>query len=284
MDLYAVVGNPISHSISPYIHKAAFKKRKLNATYIPIELNEQNFEEGIQSLNTLNFSGFNITVPFKEKIIDLLDEIDEKSKIIKAVNTVKKVYGKLIGYNTDWYGFLKLLEEENIEVNNKNILIIGAGGSSKAVILTLTGLLPKKIVIINRTLSKALDLINYYNSQLSINNCLFSAYQLNSPNVQEIIKESDIIVNCTPVGLKLINQSPINLEVELRGKVIIDLIYNPEKTILLRSAEEKGAQIVNGLGMLIHQACGSFEIWTGKKAPIATMKQAALKAIRQLSD
>lgn len=262
MEKYGVIGYPLDHSISPEIHNMAFSELNLDASYTKIEIPPNSFEQKILQLKTEKWSGFNVTIPFKEKIIDFLDEIDPISRKIGAINTVKVIEKKWIGYNTDYIGFIRPLKSEIQHL--KSALVIGAGGAAKAIVYSLiekTSI--SEIYIANRTIARAesltAEIVCPDNIKLSI---------ISLKQIENICQPIDLVVNTTNVGMgKLIDETPIeNLE-KLPNSVIYDLIYNPKNTKLLRLAEMRGHQIINGLPMLIFQAEESFKIWTGKSFP-----------------
>jgi len=254
--LFTVIGDPIFHSLSPQIHNTLFDEMGLNSLYIPMKIEQLNLAQSIPVLKN-NFEGFNVTIPHKQKIIKYLDELDKRAEWYRAVNTVKKVDGKLIGYNTDGYGFMKSLEIEGVDINERRILVVGAGGAARVVAyeLLVNG---GYLTIANRTVEKALAL----KKELVINTGIDNVEVCSLDDVKEGYY---IVVNATPVGMyPRINDVPLDKKV-LRGTgVIYDLIYNPYRTKLLQYGEESGCKVINGFSMLFYQAVKSEEIWTGK--------------------
>lgn len=271
--LFGLLGYPLIQSLSPIMQNAAFEEYKLNKIYIPIEVSAENLEAVIKGISKMNFGGFNITKPYKIKIMEYLDEIDEYAKLIGAVNTVTIKDGKLKGYNTDGTGFLKSFEENfSTEIQDKNVFILGSGGAARAIgmIVALNG--AKKIYLCNRTLEKAKILSSEINK--STVNCSV-AVPMSYNEMKVAIDDSHVLINCTSVGmLPDIGETPIDKRLLHKDLIVCDSIYNPEKTQLMLAAESIGCRAANGAGMLIYQGAEAFELWTNKKAPVHTMAEA----------
>ncbi len=245
MKNFIVIGNPIEHSLSPDLHNWIFKKLKINAIYNKILCNEIDI---ISQIKNDKINGINVTLPFKETIINFVDEINLRVKSIGSVNCIVKNKNKLIGYNTDWYGFSKLINNNKVDIQNKEVIVIGAGGVSRAVIFSLIQMRVKKIKIFNRSIIKAKKLENN----------IIKSFHLDEIN--DSIKDDSIIINCTSIGM-INNDLPILDKLISANQTIIDTIYNPYKTELLKLAQSKGAKIVNGMDMFIYQAIASLELW-----------------------
>lgn len=255
--LTGLLGHPVGHSKSPLMHNAAMKQEGLDMVYLAFDVEPCNVKKAIEGLKALNYSGVNVTIPHKESVMEHLDGLSEEAKYIGAVNTIINRNGKLIGDNTDGRGFMQSLKNESFDVVDKKVLLIGAGGAAKAVAtkLLLEGVSSIGISEIDKT--KGMQLVDHLNSLGKGRKALF---------VEELKKnaiESNLIINCTPVGMKesdplLLTEKEMNSE-----QLVFDLIYNPSKTKLLQEAEKKGAKILNGLGMLVYQGALSFEMWTG---------------------
>ncbi len=277
-EIYAIIGNPIEHSLSPIIHNVAFKELNLNAVYVAFKVTQENLVGAVNGLKSLGVKGFNVTIPHKVSIIPLLDEVEPLTLQIGAVNTVKNKDGKLVGYNTDGLGALEALREKGVNPDNKKIVIVGAGGAARAIGFTLAKY-AKKLVILNRTEEKAVELSKVIseNSNLPV-----EGLKLTHLTLEEKLKDADIVINATSVGMHpKVEETPIPKNFITSKMTVFDVVYNPLKTRLLREAEEMGAKTVDGLGMLIHQAVKAFEIWTGLKPSPKTMLQAALKELRK---
>ncbi|MCT4592951.1 MAG: shikimate dehydrogenase [Anaeromicrobium sp.] len=251
--LYAVIGDPINHSLSPELHNTLFDRGESDSAYIPLKIRYDELGENIHTLRN-NLCGFNITKPHKQNIIEYLDHMDETSKVYNAVNTVKVENGKFMGYNTDGYGFSKSIEHLNLE--GKKVLLLGAGGAASVVLYEL---LKKgaRVHVKNRSRKKAEDMVE---------NILKFSSNKNTHICDEINDNYHMIVNSTPLGMgEYKGIMPIE-EIHLEEvKVAYDLIYNPYHTEFLRKAKEKGAQVINGFEMLFYQGIRAQEIWQGEK-------------------
>lgn len=254
--LFALLGYPVNHSISPVIHNSLFAGRNLNCRYMLLKIPPANLGEAVAVLRA-NFGGFNVTVPYKQAIMSYLDEIDDKARLYGSVNTVKNVNGRLIGYNTDGYGFVKAFERLGIPVAGKNVLMLGAGGGARSVLYELMERCCH-VTIINRSTANAEKLKREFSGQL--------------PGIVEVgnwskLKNSyQFLINTTPVGMHPENEkSPVEAEMFARHKckVVYDLIYNPATTKLLADAKRHGCIAINGYPMLFYQALEANRIWTG---------------------
>ena len=267
--LIGLLGYPLEHSFSPQMHNSAYLNNNLNYEYLPIEIQEKNISDALNGMKVMNFIGFNVTIPHKIKIMEYLDEVDELAEKIGSVNTVKITNKRLKGFNTDGLGFIKSLEENNINYNDSRVLVIGAGGASRAISMTLADKGVKKLFIANRTYKKAEKLTVEINSK--VRDC---GYSLNLKEIEKYIEKIDIIVNTTSVGMyPNTKETPLDSKMLNRNINVVDIVYNPTKTRLLKEAEEKGCKILNGIEMLVYQGAEAFNIWTNKKAPVEDMKK-----------
>ncbi|MFH1588516.1 MAG: shikimate dehydrogenase [Candidatus Diapherotrites archaeon] len=260
---FAVIGNPIKHSLSPLMHEAGFKAKGIKANYYAFEIQKNELKKTVNVLKL--FNGFNVTMPFKEKIIPLLDSIDKNAEKINAVNTVAIKNKKLTGYNTDSIGAINALKKKT-KLRGKKVLLFGAGGAAKAIIV---GLKKEKAetVVINRTKNKALALKKKFKVQVK---------KLNEINSNEF----DILINATSTGMKPKQNEMICPESFLRkGLVVIDLVYEPIETKLLKEAKKKRCTTINGLEMLLLQGTEAFRIFTNKQAPLNEMRKALMRGI-----
>ncbi len=263
--IYGVSGNPIKHSFSPLIHNFLFSKLNIPAVYIPFEPEKDKFETFINGIQHLtNLRGMNVTVPFKNSAFKISDKLSREAEIIGSVNTLLFKDSTIEGYNTDSYGFLKSLNLNFPEITLKNsvAMVIGAGGASKAILYSLISSGIKKILLVNRTLSRADDLKTYFQKKLNFKD--IQTVSLSKNIFKTIEKDIDILINTTSVGLHKDDKQLIEIPEQSGIKLVYDLIYNPPKTKLLSDAENKKIRILNGKDMLILQALRSFEIWTGK--------------------
>lgn len=268
MSTYAVIGDPIDHSLSPNIHSAAFRELNMEHSYIAYRIPKGELEEGIDALKKIKIAGFNVTIPHKIEMMKFLDKMDESCSIIGAVNTVSNEDGVLKGYNTDMDGFLEPIKKRNADIKNSNVLLLGAGGAARAIVAGLAKEHAKSITIANRTTDNARKL-----AEFSQKIGLESKF-INIDNIKNV-KEYNIIINATSIGLKN-EPSPISLD-DINAKTIVyDIVYMPMNTDFLKKAKEKDAVIIYGYEMLLGQAVRAFEIWHGVKAPYNAMKRALL--------
>lgn len=257
-----IIGDPISHSLSPTLHGHLIKRLDLDFCYHAFRVPSDGLRAAIEGVRGLGIRGLNVTVPHKENVIPFLDTLDQRSREIGAVNTIENRDGKLIGYNTDVSGFLESLRHEGIELEGRRAAIIGAGGSARAVVAALISAGVVYIQLFNRTRNRALALARHFAERTGFQH--FSVGNLNADGPSDDLKEVDILVNATALGMAtLVGRSPVS-ERHLRPEMVVfDLIYNPEKTRLLEMAEEAGARAIGGLPMLIFQGVASLRIWTG---------------------
>ena len=273
-----VIGHPIEHSMSPPMHNNAYKQLNMDYDYVAFHVQPENIENLINSSKTLDIKGLNVTIPHKTTIIPYLDEIDETAEKIGAVNTIQFKNGIAKGYNTDGIGAIKSIQEHTT-LKDKNILIIGAGGASKAISFTLINENINSLTIANRSQNNAENLINNIKKQTEFTNINYQ--QIN--NVDEILNQTDIIINTTPIGMYPNHQvkPPIKTDNINNKHVIMDIIYNPLETQLLKQAKEKGATTINGTSMLINQGLESFKIFTGKEATYESFEEALLGQLKK---
>jgi shikimate dehydrogenase len=268
-----LIGDPVEHSMSPAMHNAAFKKTGLDYIYLPFRVTPENLPGAISGLRSLNLRGMNVTIPHKVSVIPLLDELEPMAEKIGAINTIVNDNGYLKGYNTDAEGFLKSLSEKDIAPSGKKIVILGAGGVSRAISFTLAEQ-GAEIAILSR--SRKIE----WAEKLAINKSKVLAMELNDTNLKSVLSHADILVNATSVGMSPdTDNTLVPQELFRPGMLVFDVIYNPEKTRLLADAEKAGAVAVGGLDMLIWQGALSFELWTGIKAPADVMKKAAVNML-----
>jgi len=273
--IVGIIGFPLEHTLSPAMHNAAFQKLGIDYEYVPFEVSPEDLEEALNGLRALRMRGFNVTIPHKETIIPLLDEVTKLARDIGAVNTVVIEEGKSVGYNTDGPGFINSLKEDaKFDPKGKKAVIIGAGGASRAVATMLAAAGAKTIVFSDMIETKAKQLAGYIRTQLDIPAI---AVKIDSNDLQESIEGSELLVNASPVGMfPRIDDSPLSEKIKLHsGLMVYDLVYNPQETKLLKAAKAVGARSCSGLGMLVRQGALAFTIFTGEEAPIDVMWKAA---------
>ncbi len=278
-----VIGDPIEHTMSPVMHNAAFKNKGADYVYLPFRVKEKELGKAIDGMRALNIRGLNVTIPHKVAVIQFLDELDPLADKIGAVNTIVNDDGVLRGYNTDATGFIQNLLERGIEPRGKNVVILGAGGVSRAVSFILADR-GSHLVILNRLLE--LDWAKELAGRiLQIFNKEVNALELNRRNLTGALAEADILVNATSVGMTPnVDQTPVAPDLLKPGLVVFDIVYNPIKTRLRKEAEAAGAKTIGGLDMLVWQGALAFEKWTGVKAPVELMKAEAIKVLEKHED
>ena len=267
--IYGIIGSPLKHSLSPGMHNAAFAALKINAEYRKFELKEGELAPFFGSLKEKNICGLNVTVPYKEKVISFLDKISDEAKIIGAVNTIKVSGSGLEGFNTDGEGFIKSLKDDlGFDPRAKAVIILGAGGASRAISVYLCKEKSASIVIYDIDRDKAARLANHLKENFKGVNLSHAGSVAELP-----LDKADLLVNATPIGLKESDPCVIDPGLLNRNTIVYDIIYNP-KTKLLKAAEEKAIKAASGLGMLLYQGMAAFEIWTGEPAPKEVMQKA----------
>ncbi len=280
-----IIGYPIRHSISPVFQQAALDHHSLDATYTAWEVAPEGLGDFMAELRRADALGINVTVPHKEAVISYLDEVDGWASDAGAVNTVRKDGAALVGHNTDGIGFIRALEgEAGFAPPGRRALIVGAGGSARAVALALARSDVASITIANRTLQRAGDLAAAVSGQGAPpgweGSPDVSAVSLDQVN--EAASSADLIVNCTTLGMR---HGPDEAGTPLRadhipsGALVYDLVYNPPDTPLLTEARKAGAATLGGLAMLVYQGAAAFEYWTGLEAPVEVMMRAARGAL-----
>ena len=274
-----IIGYPIGHSISPIFQQAALDYYSVDARYQPWEVSLHDLPQFIEGLRSPDTLGCNVTVPHKEAVLQMLDTVDEWALRVGAVNTIVKNDGRLRGHNSDGQGFLRALKGKgDFRTEGWKVLILGAGGAAKGVAMALAGEGMASITIANRTLSRAERLARSLEEQGS----QASAIPLEGKVLVQAASESDLIVNCTTLGMKHgpdEERTPL-IAVQIPSRSLVyDLVYNPPMTPLLREAERAGARTLSGLPMLVYQGAASFELWTGKEAPVEVMMRTAREAL-----
>lgn len=256
---FAIIGNPVKHSISPALFNQIFKMRNLNLSYVPIKVAAEDLGNFFKWFRNSGMLGLNVTIPFKESIYEFLDQVEVDAAKIKAVNTIKVVNGQLYGFNTDYHGFSESIK--NIRSEIKQVLILGGGGAARAVLYSISGLACQKIFLAERSAEKRKNLQRDFDDLQNLD-----IFEWHESDILEILKQADMVINATPLGLAGISDSfPLKPDYSLENKVFYDLIYQPEVTPFLKIGLEGRAMIKNGLEMLMLQARKSLEIWTGLK-------------------
>lgn len=274
-ELYGVIGDPIRHSKSPIMMNRAFRESGINGVYAAFHVSGEALGDFILGARAMGIRGINVTIPHKERVMELLDDIDEGARAIGAVNTIVNDNGRLVGYNTDGIGYVRSLKEEAApNIADKRIVVIGAGGASRGIVSALLGETPSCLTIVNRTIARAEELAASFRS----GSVLIEASPIE--RLEELCGEADIVINTTSVGMfPNVDESPIAGNWLKPGAVASDLIYNPLKTKFIQEAEAHGCIAHGGLGMFIYQGAYAFEYWTGREAPAAAMQDEVIAAL-----
>jgi shikimate dehydrogenase len=267
--IISLIGYPVEHSLSPVMHNAAIEYLGLNYCYVALPVAPGELRSAVNGIRSLHFAGFNVTIPYKQEVIPLLESVDEEARFIGAVNTVKNTDGFLQGYNTDGRGFMESIREAGIDTQGKDIFICGAGGAARA--------------------------IGYYLSQTASKTYVFDIDEkkrfllvedLSGLNGNVIIAEdtqkvahADIIINATPLGLRKDDPIPFDLNLLRNSQIVCDLIY--WDTPLIEKAMERGCKTLNGLGMLLWQGVLAFQIWTGMIPPVDLMREVLVSGLNK---
>ena len=257
-----VLGNPIAHSKSPILHQFWLKQNKIKGFYIPLKVSEDDLEMTLRNLPKIGFSGVNVTVPHKESVMSLAKIKTERASLIGSANTLTFLpEGGFKADNTDGYGFMKNLEEQAPVWDPKEakVLVLGAGGACRAVIGALLESGVEKLHVTNRTQKRAKDLQVFFNSQIEL---------IEWSEKEELLKNVNTVINATTLGMVGSDELQFSLSKANENTTIVDLVYNPINTPLLVEAHKKGCHVVNGIGMLLHQATPGFKEWYGVKPTI----------------
>ncbi len=271
--VYGVIGDPIEHTLSPAMHNAAFETMGLNCVYAAFKVPPSQIENALLGMRGLGVCGLNVTMPHKKAVIQFLDKVDETAKLLESVNTIVNVDGKLCGFSTDGEGALRGLQEGGTRLANSKVVLLGAGGAANAIAFALATAV-KELVILNRTPEKTKRLAKIIEEKMRIS---VHGGQLTAANLKRNLQGADILINATSIGMNpKSNESFVKPAFLRQSQTVMDIVYDPLETRLAKDADAAGAKVISGLDMLIYQAAASFEMWTGKRAPVAVMKKAAL--------
>jgi shikimate dehydrogenase len=268
--VYALIGDPIDHSLSPIIQNVAFRSAGINAVYVALHVTRRSLRDAVKGLRASGVKGFNVTAPHKVSVQPYLDRIEPSADAIGSVNTVINEKGKLRGYNTDGVGALRALEEAGVSPDGKSVLIFGAGGASRAIAYTLAHR-ASSIRVVNRTVAKSKQLVLRIRRKLHVN---VEYASISDKMLKDFVEQSNIMINASSMGMEGVSIPPVAVEWLRHDQCVFDIVYKPHHTRLLELAGLAGAKSVNGLDMLINQGACAFELWTGRRAPIIEMRRA----------
>ncbi len=269
--LYGIVAQPIKHSLSPMMHNTAFQELGMNSVYLAFETAQEDLEAFINSVKTLNILGFNVSMPYKQTIMKYLDELSEDATLCEAVNTVKYVDGKLIGHITDGKGFFLSCEQKGWRIQGKKVVILGAGGAANAIIVEAAMQQASEIIVYNRSDK---PFVRELNNKVQSTIILKDIKDLES--LKEDLNDAYMLIQTSSVGMNPHSDGCLIPDCTYLHKdlKVVDIIYQPKETVLLKYAREQGCDYMNGEGMILYQGAVAFEYWTGEKMPIECVKKA----------
>ena len=277
-NIYCIIGHPVEHSFSPIIYNSWFNDFNLNNVYIALNILPKNLKKAINGFKAIEISGFNVTIPYKERIIKYVNEVDPLAKNIGAVNTVKRESNLLKGINTDAVGAIEAIKQTHYEVNDKNVVILGSGGAARAISYVLVEEV-NKITILNRTKNRAINLAKELRKKYK-KNIQGKVYSKNI--LERELKRADILINTTPIGMYPLHKaSPVLKEYLHSDLFVFDLVYNPLETQLLQDASNIGCKTLSGIHMLINQAVIAFEWWLNRKPNVDLIKNKIIELLRK---
>lgn len=285
--IVGVIGSPVSHSRSPQMHNAAFSKAGLDFVYVPFHVSADGIDQAINGFKSINVIGINVTLPHKQSVIPFLTSISREADLIGAVNTLSFSDDGIHGENTDAPGFLRAMNENNIAIpRGKDVVVLGAGGSARAIVVALALAGVNSITIVNRTISRALSLAEELSVKIGKKNVVYNTDEtsdtvikgmgFDDKHLPDAILTCAMLVNTTSSGMDESQPLLINKDWLQSETIVYDIVYTPPITKLLKAAREKGCSTIEGIGMLVHQGAIAFERWTGVEPCVNTMKNALL--------
>ena len=271
-NIVGLIGHPVEHSFSPPMHNAAFKELGMDYAYVAFDVNPYNLKSAIDGAKSLNIKGFNVTIPHKIEVMQYLDELDDVARLIGAVNTID--FKNLKGYNTDGIGAVRAIEEVS-SIKDRDVIVAGAGGASRAISFYLAKFGASSITILNRNVKKAQNLA----SDVLKSDLIGDVSSDSISEINDYLSDADILVDTTPLGMDPhIDDEPIAKAEDMHEDLVVfDAVYNPNETVLIKEAIKAGANPVYGIKMLLYQGAESFKIWTGRDAPVDVMENALNK-------
>ncbi len=285
-----LLGNPVEHTVSPVLHNTLFSLMGINGIYIPMKPCREELGSTVAGLKAAGFSGFNVTIPFKEAILEYLDEASEEVRLLGTANTVDIKDGRLIGYNTDGDGFMRSFKKQTgAGIAGKAVCILGAGGTARTLAVKTAIEGAGRVCIINRTQSKADEIANYINCKLLTvikSKVIVHTAAADSEEAKAVLNQYDVVINTTSAGMyPQTDSSPLGEDIEfLSEPIVYDVIYNPPETKLLGQARKKGCTTANGAGMLFYQGLRAFEIWMEVSVPENIVDELSTEFLKYLDD
>ena len=268
-NIVGLIGHPVEHSFSPPMHNAAFDELGMDYAYVAFDVNPEDLSSAIEGAKSLNIKGFNVTIPHKIEVMQYLDELDEVAELIGAVNTID--FKNMKGYNTDGIGAVRAIEEVT-SIKNKDVIVAGAGGASRAISFYLAKFGAASITILNRNVERAQSLAG----DVLASDLIGDVNADSISKIDNLLGDADILVDTTPLGMHPhIDDEPVAAAEDMHEDLVVfDAVYNPNETVLLSEAIKAGAKPVYGIKMLLYQGAESFRIWTGRDAPVSVMEKA----------
>lgn len=274
--IVGIIGSPLTHSLSPYVHNACFNEMSMNWQYVPFEIGPDVLGSLLSVALESNICGFNVTMPYKEAAIRFLDGLSPEAEKIQAVNTIKIDNGRAVGYNTDAYAISRVLKDSYGHLNGKSVVVLGAGGVAKAAAYSVITAGCERLTIVNRSQRSAEKMVELFRGDLA------HLGYAETNGLTDILKSTDIIINATPAGMYP-NEEAVPLDVNCleKGQFVLDLIYHPAETRLLSEAKQRGLSVTGGVPVFVYQAKKSFAIWTGMEPPVETMEKVIEDKLRE---
>ena len=268
-NIVGLIGHPVEHSFSPPMHNAAFDALNMDYAYVAFDVNPNDLKSAIEGAESLNIKGFNVTIPHKVDVMQYLDELDEVARLIGAVNTID--FKNLKGYNTDGIGAVKAIEEVT-SIKNKNVVVAGAGGASRAISFYIVKYGAESLTILNRNEAKAESLASDVSDSGLIGEVAYDSINA----IGNYMEGADVLIDTTPLGMhpNISDEPIVKADMMDEDLVVFDAVYNPNETVLIKEAIKANAKPVYGIKMLLYQGAESFKIWTGKTAPVDVMEKA----------
>lgn len=274
-----VIGDPVEHSCSPQMHNAAFRELGMDYVYVPFRVKAEHLKAAVEGFKALNIVGINVTLPHKKGVLPLMDRVSKEVELIGAMNTMIFKDGKVEGHNTDARGFIASLREEGLnDIKGMNVVVLGAGGGAQAVVVGLALEEVKRVIIVNRTKDKAIELAEDMAKKTGFD---IKGLSLDDKLLPNYLDESQLLISTITAGMDTSIPLVINTDWFHDGLTVCDIVYTPPVTNLLKAANEKGLKTIGGMGMLVHQGAISFQLWTGKQPSVKTMRQALNEALEK---